>query len=132
MKNRTHKQLAGKRILIVEDEAILALNYAELLRSVGAEIVAISRSADEAIDRVRQNDIDVVVLDFVLEDENSGRLQTALKAKGIPYVVVSAYPRPLIRTGGEDEILSKPVSPDVLCSSVADACRRYDPRSLER
>src|SRR5262245_28105101 len=123
MMNPTHKQLAGKRILIVEDEAFQALNYAEMLRSEGAEIVAISRRADEAIDCVQQTDIDVAVLDFVLEDENSGRLQMALKAEGIPYVVVSAYPRPLIRTGGEDELLSKPVSPDLLCSSVAAAVK---------
>jgi len=121
MMNPTHNQLAGKRILIVEDEAFQALNYAEMLRSEGAEIVAISRRADEAIDRVQQNNIDVAVLDFVLEDENSGRLQTALIAKGIPYVVVSGYPRPLIRTGGEKEILSKPVTLDRLCSSVAAA-----------
>jgi DNA-binding NarL/FixJ family response regulator len=116
------KALAGKRVLIVEDEPMIAMDHASLLAEAGAEIVATCATARGAVECVRKNQIDVAVVDFVLADGNSESLQTKLKRKHVPFVVVSAYPRTLVRTEPGQEILQKPVSSDLLCRSVAAVC----------
>jgi hypothetical protein len=65
----------------------------------------------------------VAVVDHVLADGNSEPLQTALKGKHIPFVVVSGYPRALVRTEPGQEILQKPVTAELLCGRVEAACR---------
>jgi DNA-binding NarL/FixJ family response regulator len=115
--------LAGKRVLIVEDEPVVAMDHAALLAQAGAEIVATCATVRGAVDCVRRKPIDVAVIDFVLADGNSEALQTTLKRKHIPFVVVSAYPRPLVRTEPGQEILQKPVSADLLCGRVEAACK---------
>jgi DNA-binding NarL/FixJ family response regulator len=117
------KALTGKRVLIAEDEPVVAMDHAAQLAQAGAEIVATCATVRGAVDCVRKNLIDVAVVDFLLADGNSEALQTALKRKHIPFVVVSAYPRPLVRTEPGQEILQKPVSADLLCGRVEAACK---------
>ena len=115
--------LAGKRVLIAEDEPVVALDHASLLAQAGAEIVATCATVKGAVDCIREKPIDVAIVDYVLADGNSEPLQTALRRKHIPFVVVSAYPRPLVRTEPGQEILQKPVSRDLLCGRVEAACK---------
>jgi hypothetical protein len=81
----------------------------------------------EALDVLRRSGekqaIDAALVDFVLADRNSEPLQVALKQRRIPFVVVSAYPRPLVRTEVSDRILQKPVSGQALCDELGSACR---------
>ena len=111
--------LAGKRVLIAEDEPVIAMNHAALLTQAGAEVVATCATVRGAVDCIRDRQIDVAVLDYVLADGNSEPLQTALKRRHIPFVVVSAYPRPLVRT----EPGQKPVTSDLLCGRVEAVCK---------
>jgi DNA-binding NarL/FixJ family response regulator len=115
--------LAGKRVLIAEDEPMIAMDHAAHLAQAGAEVVATCATVRGAVDCIRDRPIDVAVVDFVLADGNSEPLQTALKHRHIPFVVVSAYPRPLVRTEPGQEILHKPVTRDVLCGRVEAACK---------
>jgi DNA-binding NtrC family response regulator len=115
--------LAGKRILIAEDEPVIAMDHAAVLARAGAEIVATCATVRGAVDCIHEKAIDVAVVDYVLADGNSEPLQTALKRKHIPFVVVSAYPRPLVRTEPGQEILQKPVKRDLLCGRVEAACK---------
>ena len=115
--------LAGKRVLIAEDEPMIAMDHATLLVQAGAEIVATCTTVSGAVDCVRETAIDVAAVDYMLADGNSEPLQTALKRKHIPFVVVSGYPRPLVRTEPGQEILHKPVTSDVLCGRVEAACK---------
>jgi DNA-binding NarL/FixJ family response regulator len=115
--------LAGKRVLIAEDEPMIAMDHAVLLEQGGAEIVATCATVRGAVDCVRETPIDVAVIDFMLADGNSQPLQAELKRKHIPFVVVSAYPRPLVRTEPGQEILQKPVTSDLLCGRVEAACK---------
>ena len=48
---------------------------------------------------------------------------TPEQQKHIPFVVVSAYPRPLVRTEPGQEILQKPVPRELLCGRVEAACK---------
>lgn len=113
--------LAGKNVLIAEDDRVVSMDYAAMLSSAGASIVATARTACEAIGHVRRG-VDVAVLDFVLADRNSGTLQAKLEEEGIPFVVVSGYPPVLVRGSSDQQVLHKPVTADLLCRAVAAAC----------
>ena len=115
--------LAGKRVLIAEDEPVIAMDHAVLLTQAGAEIVATCATVQGAVDCIRDKLVDVAVVDYLLADGNSEPLQTALKRRQIPFVMVSAYPRPLVRTEPGQEILQKPVTRDLLCDRVEAACK---------
>jgi DNA-binding NarL/FixJ family response regulator len=116
--------LAGKRVMIVEDEPLVAVEHAALLLEVGAKIVATCTTVTGAIRCARENPIDVAVVDFVLADGTSEPLQILLKRRNIPFVVVSAYPPALVRTEPGQEVLQKPVPRDVLYGRVRAACKR--------
>jgi len=118
-----HKELEGRRVLVVEDEIVLAIDYCQNLAAAGAEVVGPFNTVDAALKCVRRSRIDVAILDYALADETSDPLQCVLESRDIPYVVVTAYPRVLVRRYANQQILSKPVSPDELCSSVRAACR---------
>jgi DNA-binding NarL/FixJ family response regulator len=112
-----------QNVLIAEDEPMIAMDHAAALTEAGAEIVATCATVRSAVDCLLDRPIDVAVVDYVLADGNSQPLQTALKHKHIPFVVVSAYPRPLVRTEPGQEILQKPVRSDLLCGRVEAACK---------
>jgi CheY-like chemotaxis protein len=112
--------------MVVEDEPLIAMGYARDLKDAGAEVVVSCATAREALEVLRKSDwtptIDAAVVDFVLADRNSEPVQIALKQRHIPFVVVSAYPRPLVRTQASDRILQKPVSGQALCEELGNAC----------
>lgn len=116
--------LAGKRILIAEDEPLVAIDHSGVLSEAGAKIVGTCATVKQALDCLDHTVVDVAVVDFLLADRNSEPLQAVLKQRHIPFVVVSSYPQVLVRTEEGQDILRKPVMPRVLRGSVAAACRR--------
>jgi DNA-binding NarL/FixJ family response regulator len=116
--------LAGKKVLIAEDEPLVALEHRDILSGAGAEIVGTCSTVHQALKCLERAAIDVAVVDYLLADRNSEPLQAALKKKHIPFVVVSSYPRALIRSDESQNVLRKPVLPSELRGEVAGACRR--------
>lgn len=118
------KPLAGTRVLLVEDEPLIAMDLASQLSDAGAVIVNRCATVSQAMEHLENSSIDVAVIDFVLEDRNSEPLQIALEGKGVPFVVVTAYPSVLVRRRVGQRILHKPVSPDLLRTTVMEVCGR--------
>jgi two-component SAPR family response regulator len=116
--------LAGKRVLIAEDEPLIAFDHKGVLSDAGAEIVGTCSTVAQALQCLDRASVDVAVVDYLLADRNSEPLQAALKQRHIPFVVVSSYPRALVRTQDGQDVLRKPVMPSDLRGSVAAACRR--------
>jgi DNA-binding response OmpR family regulator len=116
-------QLSKIKVLVVEDEPLIAMGLADQMRDAGAIVVGPCATAQQAIDVLQANDLDVAIIDFVLADENSEGLQAALETKGIPFVVLTGYPRILVRRNDRQRVLSKPVSPKVLFSALKDLTR---------
>jgi two-component SAPR family response regulator len=116
--------LAGKRVLIAEDEPLIAFDHKGILADAGAEIVETCSTVTQALRCLDRISVDVAVVDYLLADRNSEPLQAVLKQRHIPFVVVSSYPRALVRTEEDQDVLRKPVMPQDLRGSVAAACRR--------
>jgi DNA-binding NtrC family response regulator len=117
------KGLAGRKILVVEDEMLVAIDYCERLAQAGAQIIGPFPSVSQALKCVDTTQVDVAVLDYALADQTSDPLQTALERRDIPFIVITGYPRVLVRRDKSQNILSKPVAPDRLYSAILSACR---------
>ena len=113
--------LSGTRVLLVEDEPVIALDHAGRLAAAGAEIVGPFPALQQALDELERTNVDVAVIDFVLREETSVPLQEELERRRVPFVVVTAYPKVLVRRGDET-VLAKPVNGDALCEAVLRVC----------
>ena|SRR5688500_13408439 len=81
------------RILILEDEQIIAFDMRVALQDQGYEVAAVCASASEAIQRLNQNSIDLMIVDFKLSGDMNGEeaasaIRTHVKAM-VPVIFVS-------------------------------------------
>jgi two-component SAPR family response regulator len=114
----SNRELADITVLVAEDEPLVAVGVVNQLTEAGATVVGPCSTSGRAIAALSENDIDVAIIDFVLADDNTEGLQAALEDKGIPYIVVTGYPRVLVRRDRHQPVLSKPVSREALTSTV--------------
>jgi CheY-like chemotaxis protein len=88
-KNDKYPNLRGKRILVVEDDAVVAVDYYFQLREVGAEPQAYEATNKAALDYLATHDIDAAIVDYRLRDGTCEQVLQSLESRDIPFVVVS-------------------------------------------
>lgn len=79
------------RILIVEDEPLLALILEEVLLDAGFAIVGIAGRLEAALAYIGEGECDAAVLDANLAGVSAGPAASELRRLGIPFIVVSGY-----------------------------------------
>ncbi|SFV35454.1 CheY chemotaxis protein or a CheY-like REC (receiver) domain [Devosia crocina] len=82
--------LGGRRVLIVEDEYMLAMDLVEHVSRLGAEVFGPVASLNEAEQLVRSG-IDCAVLDINVRGEMSFGLADNLARHGVPFVFATGY-----------------------------------------
>jgi DNA-binding response OmpR family regulator len=92
--------LSGKRILIVEDEALIALTMECEFQDAGAEIVGPAHDLATAID-LAGSEIDAAVLDINLSGDKVFPAARMLQSRGIPFVFASATCEEVTKQDGE-------------------------------
>ena len=83
--------LAGLRILIVEDEFLVAMLVEEMLQDLRCEIVGPVSTLEEAVATVRQNRLDGALLDANLNGKNSSPVADELSGHEVPFILVTGY-----------------------------------------
>ena len=114
--------VTGRRILVVEDEALIAMDFAETLSSAGYAVIGPANSVAQALALISQFGCDAAVLDTNLGAETSEPVARALVARGTPYIATSGYSREqqpeFMQTA---PLLGKPVSGEMLLAEI-DQC----------
>ena len=64
----TAKPLQGAKVLVAEDEAILALDLVQTLSKAGANIIAPAKTVERAVELAQKEDLDCSILDVRLKD----------------------------------------------------------------
>ena len=82
---------SGARVLIVEDEGLLALQIEEIFESAGSTVIGPFSDLARARNAVRYGAVDFAVLDTNLNGEPVYPLADELSANGIPFVFVTGY-----------------------------------------
>jgi CheY-like chemotaxis protein len=80
-----------KRILIVEDEWLLAMTLQDMLVELGHTVVAIASKLKEGLIIAEKGDFDFAILDVSLDGEMSRPIADLLDGKGLPYVFATGY-----------------------------------------
>ena len=117
--------LQGARILIVEDDAILAMDMEDRLKSEGCNVIGwVSRQA-KALELLEEASPHVVVLDLNLHDELAADLAEALAARQIPFVIVTGYGNRHFDVPALQEAprLHKPIDTRELVRALSDVIR---------
>lgn len=79
------------RLLLVEDEALIAMMAEDLLESLGHEVVFTAATLGEALVACTAHSFDAALLDVNLNGESSMALATALKEIGCPFAFTTGY-----------------------------------------
>jgi CheY-like chemotaxis protein len=89
--NIMKKNLQGIRLLIIEDEALVAMFIEDILSEMGCETVDILTSLPDAVSRVDGVNFDAVILDVNLGGERTYSLAERLIEKHIPFIFSTGY-----------------------------------------
>ena len=116
------RDLAGRRILLVEDEPLLAMLVEDLIGEVGGVVVGPAGSVDEALKVLAAGKLDGAILDVNLGGEMVYPVADTLAAQGVPFVFVTGYGRHgMTGTHSERTTVQKPFNPTTFADEVAAA-----------
>jgi CheY-like chemotaxis protein len=83
--------IAGRRVLVVEDEYLAALTTIDFLERIGCEVVGPAARLPEALQFVRTEALDAAVLDINIAGTMVWPVAEELLHRGVPYLFLSAY-----------------------------------------
>ncbi|HYZ33920.1 MAG TPA: response regulator [Crenalkalicoccus sp.] len=117
-------KLAGRRILVVEDEALVAMLVEDALLDAGASVLGPAATVAEALALLERGEApSAAVLDLNLAGETSTPVADVLAARGVPFVVATGYGADGLPAGHIDvPVLAKPYDPEDLTSTLARLC----------
>ena len=76
-------------ILIVEDEPLIAMMLEDFIASLGHDVAGPCETVAEALATIAEKDFDLAILDVNLKGESVWPVATALRERGIPFVLAS-------------------------------------------
>ena len=128
---------ASGSVMIIEDEAIIAMDIESIVSEMGHRITGIARTRDEAVKLGKQDAPDLILADIQLADNSSGidavnDLLTELGQR--PVIFITAFPERLL-TGDKPEpafLISKPYTVDQVQSAVSQVMFFSSTETLHR
>lgn len=81
----------GKRILIVEDEFLIAIHVADIMTGLGFDVVGPVGHIDQAMGVINTDDVVGAILDVNLSGHLVFPLAEQLAARNIPFILTSGY-----------------------------------------
>ena len=109
-----------KRVLVVEDEVLVAMLIEEMLVDLGCEIAALSTSLDDAVERARTASFDFAVLDVNLNGHQSFPVADVIRSRGLPFVFATGYGSKILAPAHLDvPVLQKPFGLEELRQAIA-------------
>lgn len=117
--------LARARILIIEDEPIIALDIENIVAEMGHAVVGVADTHREAVAAAAEMRPDLILADIQLADGSSGveAVEEIQKTSDVPVIFITAYPERLL-TGDRVEplfLLTKPFRPKSVEAAIAQA-----------
>jgi CheY-like chemotaxis protein len=117
--------LGAARVLIIEDEPVIALELRSIVESLGHTIVGTADREKEAIEIANKSSPDLVLADIQLRGSDSGieAVRQILKKLTVPVIFITAYPERLLTGHGIEPtfILSKPYDPGSVRAAISQA-----------
>jgi len=111
----------GLRILLVEDEAIIAMTAEDMLEELGCVVTQQASTLEEAMEAAETGNFDVALLDINLNGTMSMPVAHALKSRQMPFVFTTGYGN----AGSEGEfgdvvVVAKPYTLATLSAAISE------------
>ena len=91
MNNSENGVLTGMRVLVAEDEPLVAMALQDELEDAGATVVGPAGTLEGALNLIGAHAVDAAVLDIKLQSELVFPLADALTARGVPYLFTTGF-----------------------------------------
>lgn len=119
--------LAGKTILLVEDEMLIMMLAEDYLHQLGCTSILVAGTTRQALEAIADHDIDAAMLDMNLHGETSDAVADALSDKGVPFLFVTGYVGPsLSERHAHRSVLNKPYGANQLNALFADLLSEHE------
>jgi DNA-binding response OmpR family regulator len=119
------RPLAGRSILLVEDEPLVALDVTQMLERAGARVIC-ARTLADALEKADEPTLAAAVLDHGLRDTDTSDVCEKLKQRGIPFVLYSGYSN-IEGACSEGKLVQKPAHPQVLVATLVGVVQQGRP-----
>jgi CheY-like chemotaxis protein len=113
--------LTGKRILIVEDEALVASLLEEMLLDLGASVVGPASTLPQAWELARDAAFDGAVLDVNIHGMRVDPLADALRRRRVPIVLATGYGAASGQQSSQEPVIEKPYTAEALARALEAA-----------
>ena len=110
--------MAGQRLLVVEDELLVALDIESILNEAGMDVVGPASSAGEALKLIADSPPDAALLDANLSGEPIDTVAQALSERRIPFAYVTGYGRESLPLAHPAPIVPKPFDAEQLLAAA--------------
>ena len=110
------RPLAGRVILVIEDEPLIALDIKQAFEDAGAKTMS-ARTLAAAMLAVEDPSLSAAIVDHALGDGDSSEICERLRERNVPFVTYSGFAN-LEGACAEGQHVSKPASPSVLVATV--------------
>jgi len=119
--------VSARRILIVEDETMIAMMIEDFLTDLGWDVVGLVGTSDRAIATAREADIDAALLDVNLNGQDTFGVADLLSERHIPFVFATGYGQDGVADRFQDvPTLTKPFHRDELDRALRQAMAASD------
>jgi CheY-like chemotaxis protein len=113
------------RVLIIEDEWVIALDLRSLVNELGHEVVGVAPTHSKAVELAEAGDFGLVLADIQLADGSSGveAVHDILGTYNVPVIFITAFPDRLL-TGERPEptyLITKPFLSETVKATIAQA-----------
>ena len=116
---RKHDELRGLRVLVVEDEALIAFLLEDLLAELGCRVVGPAARLGAALALARDEDLDCAILDVNIGGEPVHPVAEILAERGIPFIFATGYGEARGESRfGRRPVLAKPFKPEEICDAL--------------
>ena len=130
-------QEMGKKVLILDDEAVILKTCTDILSGTGLEVMT-TTSVQECFDIAAREEIDLFVTDIMMPELNGVEVIRRLRKENptLTVLVITGYPsmdtaRDVMRLGAYDYI-PKPFTPKEFSNTVFDALGKLNPKKAVR
>jgi CheY-like chemotaxis protein len=84
-------ELAGRRVLVIEDESMVMMLLQDMLEDIGCEVVDSASRLGEALAKAKSLTFDVAILDINLDGERTFPIAEVLAERGVRFVFATGY-----------------------------------------
>ena len=98
-----------RRMLVVEDEILVAMMIEDSLVSIGVEVAGVVGTLEEAMKRANEGGFDCALLDVHLRGRDIYPVAEVLAAKGVPFIFATGYGQGMLPEKWQEcPVLQKP------------------------